>query len=75
MSILQPLPSEEARNLMTGWFKKRLLGNNSVAECRAKRGVSRQPTGYGSGHLDTAPPFHRGYPSTTLRTALDDRVV
>ena len=35
ISILQALPSEEARNSMTGWFKKRLLGNNSVAEWRA----------------------------------------
>jgi hypothetical protein len=37
---------------MTGWFKKRLLDNNSVIECpspiyiagKLVRGVSRQPT-------------------------------
>jgi len=53
---LDTVPPSHRDNSMTGWFKKRLLGNDSVAECRAKRGVSRQPTSYESGHLDTRLP-------------------
>jgi hypothetical protein len=62
---------------MTGWFKRRLLGNNSVAEFpspiyiagKLVRSVLRQPTSYGSGHLDTpSPSFGRG-------SELDDRMV